>query len=499
MDHHEEPTGQEEIKPPLTTQPSSTDLPLPVGWLDPDVLKVLRRLQGRGFTTYLVGGCVRDLLVGRYPKDFDVATAALPQQVRDTFGNCRLIGRRFRLAHVMFRDHIVEVATFRKAPSPSSPEDVEADMELEDDEAALEGGEEVHTPQRDADLLIREDNEFGTPIEDAFRRDFTINGLYYDTVRGEVLDFVGGMDDIEARLVRTVGIPERRFREDPVRMIRAIKFSASLGFPIEDKTWMALVESSGEIRRAAPPRIQEEMFRMLRGGYAERSLRLMSEGGLLSHVLPLVDTQLRAEVAGEGLGEDPPTAGVLGWLSAVEMIDQSRAPLPNHILIVAMIATLAWRRVDLTLPIPVGQAWFQHCDDVLHEISGPMRVSRRDRELARLALLGFTRMMFPGKKKGFLSSLVRRSYFPDTLVLFMLHILAGDGDPTEALQLFQRVTRTPVLDAMLRALERRSGISSSAVRIPPEQRPVAAKPKRRRRRRRPDGENRGGDSGPVTQ
>jgi tRNA nucleotidyltransferase/poly(A) polymerase len=232
--------------------------------LDPDAMKVVRRLRRAGFTAYLVGGCVRDLLLGMRPKDFDVATSAHPNQVKETFRNSRLIGRRFRLAHVFFRGgKIIEVSTFRK-----SPLDELADL-----------------PQ---DLLIRQDNVFGSAEEDARRRDFTINGLFYDVDEGRVVDHVGGKADLEARLVRTIGIPDVRMREDPVRILRAIRFAAKCGLRIEPETFAAMKKHVAEIPRCAPPRVLEEVLKLLRSGASRRCLELMRDVGALRVLLPPV-------------------------------------------------------------------------------------------------------------------------------------------------------------------------------------------------------------------
>jgi poly(A) polymerase len=189
--------------------------------LDPDALKVVNRLRQYGHQAYFVGGCVRDLLVGRQPKDFDVATSALPSEVRGIFRNCRLIGRRFRLAHVYFKGgKIVEVSTFRANPAEV----------VEETPAPPEEGEEKE------DLLINDDNVFGTAEQDARRRDFTINGLFYDVAEGRVIDFVGGLRDLRQQQVRTIGDPEVRMREDPVRILRAVRFACRLEFDIESRT-----------------------------------------------------------------------------------------------------------------------------------------------------------------------------------------------------------------------------------------------------------------------
>jgi poly(A) polymerase len=183
--------------------------------IDADADRVVRKLAKAGFKAYLVGGCVRDLLVGKKPKDFDVATSATPNEIRNTFRNCRIIGRRFRLAHVVFGDKIIETSTFRANPR-------------DDDEDAGE-------------LLIRRDNVFGSENEDAKRRDFTINGLFYDVERQRVIDHVGGLPDLKAGLIRTIGDPDIRFQEDPIRMLRALKFSARLGFEFEQNTFDAML------------------------------------------------------------------------------------------------------------------------------------------------------------------------------------------------------------------------------------------------------------------
>ncbi len=243
---------------------------LPLEKLDFDALKVVQRLRSYGHQAYLVGGCVRDLSLGLQPKDFDVATSAHPGEIRAIFRNCRLIGRRFRLAHVYFKGgKVVETATFRANPN-------------EDPTAAQAG----------ADLLITRDNVFGTAEEDARRRDFTINGLFYDVVLGRIIDYVGGREDLERRLIRTIGDPDVRMREDPVRMLRAVRFAAKLDLNIEEKTWAAMERNKGELARCAPPRVLEEIFRLLRCGYSRRCFELLHELGALEVLLPAVASWL---------------------------------------------------------------------------------------------------------------------------------------------------------------------------------------------------------------
>lgn len=238
--------------------------------IDPNVLKVLYRLIGAGHTAYLVGGGVRDLMMGRRPKDFDVATSAHPHQVRELFRNSRLIGRRFRLIHVFFGPQNIEVATFRRR----SEELVDGD-----------------------DPLIRHDNTFGTPEEDAFRRDFTVNALFYDPASFQVIDYADGVADLRAGLIRTIGDPELRMREDPVRMIRAVRFAVKLGFEIEPATRAAMERHRGDLLKAAVPRLVEETFRTLTLAGADQALTLLEELGILELLLPFVAAHLAAGAA----------------------------------------------------------------------------------------------------------------------------------------------------------------------------------------------------------
>jgi poly(A) polymerase len=261
--------------------------------IDPDALKVLYRIRNAGYKAYLVGGSVRDLMLGRVPKDFDIGTDAHPQALRRLFRNCRLIGRRFRLAHILFpRGKVVEVATFRRRPEPVDPKAPE--------------------------ILMTSDNTFGTAREDALRRDFTINGLFYDIADYSVIDYVGGLDDLEAGLVRTIGDPDIRFREDPVRMMRAVEFAARLGFAITPGAYDAILEHRKEIVKSAPPRVTEELSQSLRGAHALPTFLLMREVGLLEALLPELARVLR-----EYDPEHPHGTGHLFW-AFLEVLDAER-------------------------------------------------------------------------------------------------------------------------------------------------------------------------------
>ena len=247
--------------------------------IDPDALKVLYRLQKFDHIAYLVGGSVRDLLIGRRPKDFDIGTSAHPNQVKRLFRNCWIIGRRFRLAHVNFGLKTIEVATFRRLVTPGSERDP-------DPAPADRAGQQHETPHQPGSRVIRRDNTFGTPEEDAFRRDFTVNALFYDIATSSIIDYVGGLKDLKAGLIRCIGKPEERFLEDPVRMLRAIALSARLDFKIEQPITDAIAKHRGEIRQAAPPRMLEELYKILRSGSAERTFRALSEARVLAQISP---------------------------------------------------------------------------------------------------------------------------------------------------------------------------------------------------------------------
>ncbi|EYF01745.1 polynucleotide adenylyltransferase PcnB [Chondromyces apiculatus] len=246
--------------------------------LDPDVQKVIRRLTRHRHEAYLVGGCVRDLLLDRRPKDFDVATSARPEEVRDLFRNSRIIGRRFRLVHVLFGGgKVIEVATFRRNPK--------------------EDGDEA------SELLIRNDNVFGAAHEDALRRDFRINALFYDLEARQVLDWVGGMEDLRRQVVHTIGGPETRFREDPIRILRALKFAGRLGFGITPDVYDAIVFCRDVLALAARPRLSEEILRLMRGGQARRTIYLAWETGVLDILLPEVSALIYDDRGDDGPGQ----------------------------------------------------------------------------------------------------------------------------------------------------------------------------------------------------
>jgi poly(A) polymerase len=260
--------------------------------VDPDALKVTSRLQELGFTAYLVGGSVRDLLLERRPKDFDIGTSAPPQQIKRAFRNCWIIGRRFRLAHIKFGAKTIEVATFRRniradaEPEPAGFDAVGAPDAI----VAADGG-----PAVAGDRLIQRDNEYGTPEEDAFRRDFTINALFYDSAERSIIDYVGGLEDLKSRMIRSIGDPRERFQEDPVRMLRALVLAERLDFSVDDQVLVAITELGSHIRLSAPARLMEEYFKILRSGAAASAFQALARAGLIEHISPEMEEGLSAD------------------------------------------------------------------------------------------------------------------------------------------------------------------------------------------------------------
>jgi len=360
---------------------------IPLDRLDRDAVKVIARLRAVGHQAYFVGGCVRDLMLGRTPKDFDLATDAHPGEVRAIFRNCRLIGRRFRLAHVFFRDgKIIEVATFRQNP--------------------VDVGDDVPT---DADLLITRDNVFGTAEEDARRRDFTVNGLFYDPFLGEVIDYVGGRADLEAHRMSTIGDPEVRMREDPVRALRAVRFAARLGFTIEPEVFEAMRRHAGELARCAPPRVLEEIFKILRCTGSGRAFELLRSSGMLPVVLPSLSKALDA-------GGPEARARFSAHLAALDELVRAGEEASDAMLLGALLIHLH------------GAAEGEDAADVLlAELVQTARLPRKMAERTRMALRA--QRLFHGpprrRRRGGLSA---QAYFDDALLLLRMTVRAtGQG------------------------------------------------------------------------
>ncbi len=356
--------------------------------ISPNALKVLYRLKEAGYQAFLVGGAVRDLLLGITPKDFDVATNALPEEVRRLFRNCRLIGRRFRLAHVHFGHEIIEVATFRAAAAPERE-----DADEEDPDAEAGAAEEGAEPQRAArseaaDFVapndsehrafdqtgrILRDNIYGTIEEDVWRRDFTANGLYYSIDDFSIWDFVDGVSDVRARRLRLIGDPETRFREDPVRMLRAVRFAAKLDFSIAPETEAPIGKLAYLLDGVPPARLFDETLKLFLSGFGAKSHRLLKQYGLFEHLFPM-------SAAAFAL---PPYAYaedmlVRGLENTDERIAADKPVTPTF-----LFAVLLWSAVLRELnerqagPAPDLALLMQACDTVLRAQQSRVAIPRR--------------------------------------------------------------------------------------------------------------------------
>ncbi len=280
---------------------------IPIEGVDKDALYVIKKLQAAGHAAYLVGGSVRDLLMGVKPKDFDVSTSARPEEVRGIFRNCYIIGRRFRLAHVRFQDNIIEVATFRSG-----------DPETED-------------------LIVR-DNQFGTPEEDALRRDFTINGLYYDPSDESVIDYVHGFEDAKKKILRSIGQAHIRFKQDPVRMIRLVKFQARFNLEICPQAHTALLDCRAEILKSSPARVLEELLRMLESGSAKPFFKELADVGILQHLIPTLSAY--CEFAEENV--------VFDFLEIIDKIHKKTdKKIDRSVLLAAIVSPIFERHIEI--------------------------------------------------------------------------------------------------------------------------------------------------------
>ncbi|MGH7283602.1 MAG: polynucleotide adenylyltransferase PcnB [Polyangiaceae bacterium] len=346
------------------------DVMLPEDRIDQDAARVVRRLERAGFQAYLVGGCVRDLLLSGKPKDFDVCTSARPEDVRGLFRNCRIIGRRFRLAHILFGGgKVVEVATFRRNPQTEIPLDARLD--------ARQGGA-LDDDDVDDDLLIRSDNVFGDAHEDAIRRDFTINALFYDLDRRQVLDWTGGMSDIERRAIRTIGDPGVRFREDPIRILRAIKFAARLDLGIDPDVYDAMVGYRDDLAKAARPRVFEEILRLLRGGASHRSMWLLWETGVMSILMP----ELSSYIDDVGATEN----GASRFWRRLGALDQKTKERGKPLDDVVLIASLLREPLDEAregAPDKVA-ATFEFLEPLVARIALPRRIADAVRRIVAI-------------------------------------------------------------------------------------------------------------------
>ncbi|MDQ3169608.1 MAG: polynucleotide adenylyltransferase PcnB [Acidobacteriota bacterium] len=386
--------------------------------IDPDALKVLYRLRENGFVAYLVGGSVRDLMLGRRPKDFDIGTSAHPYEIKKLFRNCWIIGRRFRLAHIKFGPKTIEVATFRRQVA-DLPGDGTEPVETPDAPAA----DQVNAIADNVSFIHR-DNTFGTPEEDAFRRDITINGMFYDIATFSVIDYVGGLADLKARVIRSIGDPNVRFVEDPVRMLRAVVMASRLGFQL-DPDVIAAIEANRElIRQAAPARMVEEYYKILRSGASAKTFRALDETGLLELMTP--------ELSGAADRFYDSLAALDAWR---RLHGDAPASLTNAILVGALVGPLGLIPTEGHLaPRPAPRAPQKPGKRVREPLServsiGMLPLARRDVDRFRHISTLVPKLSEQALSVRQQRSIVHRPSFEETLT--WLEIFGNDPDLVE--------------------------------------------------------------------
>ena len=458
--------------------------------ISPNALKVLYRLKEAGYQAFLVGGAVRDLLLGLKPKDFDVATDALPEDVRRLFRNCRLIGRRFRLAHVHFGSEIIEVATFRAAAAPER-EDLPDDAVEGASEGASEDGTEdtsAEVEQVDADIefvqsadsehrafdttgRILRDNIYGSIEEDVWRRDFAANGLYYNIADLSIWDFVDGVSDVKVRRLKLIGDPETRYREDPVRMLRAVRFAAKLGFSIEADT-EAPIRRLGYLLDGVPPaRLFDEVLKLFLSGYGAKSFELLQKYGLFEHLFPLSAAAF----------ELPPYAYAREMLERGLANTDARVVADKPVTPTFLFAILLWSAVLRELneraagPAPDLAQLMQACDAVLRAQQSRVAIPRRFAVPMRELLMLQPRF---NRRSGIKAlSLLQHPRFRAAYDFLLLRAEVGVAD-TELAEWWTRIQVLPQEERVALVQARPQEPSSAADGgVPPAGR-------RRRRRRR---------------
>jgi poly(A) polymerase len=434
-------------------------------------LKVLYRLKEAGYQGFLVGGAVRDLLLGITPKDFDVATNALPDEVRRLFRNCRLIGRRFRLAHVHFGQEIIEVATFRAAAAPER-EDAEddGDEEAAARSAATASDDSAHRAFDTTGRILR-DNIYGTIEEDVWRRDFTANGVYYNIDDFSIWDFVDGVSDVRARRLKLIGDPETRYREDPVRMLRAVRFAAKLDFSIEPGTEQPIQRLAYLLDGVPPARLFDECL---------KSFRLLQQYGLFEHLFPMSAAAMKL----------PPYAYAQEMLELGLANTDARIAADKPVTPTFLFAILLWGAVLRELnerqagPAPDLAQLMQACDTVLRAQQSRVAIPRRFGVPMRELLMLQPRF---SRRSGIKSlSLLQHPRFRAAYDFLLLRAQAGVADP-ELAQWWTDVQLLPQEERVALVQSRPAdgpGIATSGSVATAENGAAAAPGRRRRRRRR---------------
>lgn len=372
--------------------------------IDREALKVMHRLRDAGYSAYLVGGAVRDLYLGKKPKDFDISTNARPGQLRTLFRNSRIIGRRFRLVQVFFfGGKIIEVSTLRCRS-------------------------EFEEGDREEDEVLAHNNTFGSEAEDAFRRDLTINSLFYEIENFTIIDYTGGVADLNNKIVRIVGEPDRRIVRDPVRMMRAIRHAARSGFTIEDRSWQAILANLDTLRQCPDSRVRDEFFKDLYGTACAPWCRLAVASGLFFLLLPCYEGIISRE-------SEPLSVETTLLFSLCRVIDRLHGegnPLPEHLLLAILMLPWAQARFNLVNTPTEGRETFNFSRTLRTQIDSQLEhlnVKRASREEITSLLVNLPVFVRHGTEQSWPGWLKRKSYFPDGLLLFQIYQEALGGSP----------------------------------------------------------------------
>lgn len=378
--------------------------------IDREALKVLYRLRDAGHTAYLVGGGVRDLYMGKTPKDFDISTDARPGALRKLFRNSRLIGRRFRLVQVFFYGgKIVEVSTFR-----------------------CRSEHEPHNDQAAADAVLAANNTFGSPVEDAFRRDLTINALFYDLQNFSIIDYTGGVEDIDRGIIRLIGDPERRINRDPVRIMRVIRHAARNNFTIESKTWQAILAHSLKLNLCPVSRLRDELMKDLLGGASRPWARLAIDSGVFQILFPFYDKYLGAAAELHDLD-----GRLLDIFSIIDRL-QNQRPLAEHQLLAMLL--LPWAETEMNLlkinlkskeVFQFSRRFRTRIDEIVTHLS----IKRSVREAATTLLSNLPVFSRFDQSRNWPKWLKRKSYYRDCRLFYDIYLESLGGPPVDTADL----------------------------------------------------------------
>ncbi len=362
--------------------------------MDEDALKIIHRLNRFGHKSYLVGGCIRDMLLDRKPKDFDVVTTATPNQIKNVFNNCRIIGKRFKIVHILFKGKVIEVSTFRSLPEHRTNQEL------------LEEKKEI---------LLKRDNKYGTPIEDAARRDFTVNALYYDPRNESIIDYVGGYEDIKNRILRVIGDPSISFKEDPVRMLRAVKISVLLGLTIEKKTKEAIYQNRAELAKASPSRMLEEYNKIFRTWESAKIFKGLAENYLFEILFKEV-AELDKNYKGQNAGKYFYETKVGKLLQIADRKLKEREELTSSIFYVLLFSDIVERKIKSE-----SGKLIQIIKSALEPICSRMEIPRREKTRLVKIYASQPRFLKTNEKNKSQNDIFRsKDYFYDAFLYFKI-------------------------------------------------------------------------------